>query len=101
MTGTYPAPQGGASADRLVRLGTGGLVIIRHPYRAVGAVLAVMAALLFVSGMIGQYNDGPWGGLPEWLSAATWFGFLGTVLVLLMLSAYLAAANVRFRRAVG
>ncbi len=75
-------------------------MITRHPYRAVGAVLAVMAALLFVSGMIGQYNDGPWGGLPEWLNAVTWFGFLGTALVLLVMSAYLAAANVRFRRAV-
>jgi len=51
--------------------------------------------------MIGQHNDGPWGGLPEWLSAASWFGFLCTALVLLVLSAYLAAANVRFRRAVG
>jgi len=76
-------------------------VITRHPYRAVGAVFAVMAALLFVSEMIGQHNDGPWGGLPEWLSAASWFGFLCTALVLLVLSAYLAAANVRFRRAVG
>ncbi len=75
-------------------------MITRHPYRAVGAVLAVMAALLFVSGMIGQYHDGPWGGLPEWLNAVTWFGFLGTVLVLLVLSAYLAAANVRYRKAV-
>lgn len=50
--------------------------------------------------MIGQFNDGPWGGLPDWLGAATWFGFLGTALVLLGLSAYLAVANVRFRRAV-
>lgn len=66
--------------------------------RPVGHV--AMAALLFVSGMIGQYNDGPWGGLPEWLNAVTWFGFLGTVLALLVLSAYLAAANVRYRKAV-
>lgn len=40
-----------------------------HPYRAVLSVLAVMAVLLFVGGMIGQHNDGPWGGLPEWLGA--------------------------------
>lgn len=73
-------------------------MITRHPYRAVGAVLAVMAVSMFVSGMIGQFNDGPWGGLPAWLGAATWFTFLGAAVTLLALTAYLAVANVRFRR---
>ena len=74
-------------------------MIVRHPYRAVGVVLAVMAAALFLSAMIGQFNDGPWGELPTWLGAASWFTFLGAGLVLLGLSAYLAAANLRYRRA--
>ncbi len=73
-------------------------MIARHPYRAVGVVLAAMAVCLFVSGMIGQFNEGPWGGLPAWLAATTWFGFLALVLVLLALSAYLAVANIRHRR---
>jgi fructose-specific phosphotransferase system IIC component len=75
-------------------------VIARHPYRAVGGVLAVMAVCVFVSGMVGQFNEGPWGGLPKWVGALTWFGFLGTVLVMLVLSAYLAVAHVRYRKAV-
>lgn len=29
-----------------------------------------------LAGLIGQHNDGPWGGLPEWLGSAAWFGFL-------------------------
>jgi fructose-specific phosphotransferase system IIC component len=74
------------------------MVITRHPYRAVGVVLAVMAISAFVAGMIGQYNDGPWGGLPEWLGAVSWFTFLGSVLAILVLSAYLAYANLRYRK---
>ncbi len=60
--------------------------------------MAVMAVSAFVGGMIGQYNDGPWGGLPEWLGAVSWFTFLATVLVILVLSAYLAYANLRSRK---
>ena len=74
-------------------------MIARHPYRAVGAGLAVMAVCLLVSGLIGQHGDGPWGGLPSWLGALTWFGFLGSALALVVLSAYLGVANLRYRRA--
>lgn len=77
---------------------TGGTMITRHPYRAVGVVLAVMAVSALVAGMIGQHNDGPWGALPEWLGAVSWFTFLGSVLAILVLSAYLAYANVRYRK---
>lgn len=75
-------------------------MIAHHPYRAVGVVVAVLAVCLFVSGMIGQFNDGPWGGLPSWLGAATWFGALGAGLVLLLLLAFLAASSLRSRKAV-
>lgn len=68
-------------------------MVTRHPYRAVGTVLAVMAVAALVSGMIGQVNDGPWGGLPEWLGAAMWFTFLGSVLALVALVLYLAGAR--------
>lgn len=73
-------------------------MIRSHPYRAVGAVLAVFAAAVFLAGMIGQFNDGPWGGLPEWLGAASYATSLLSALVLLVLSAYLGVANLRSRR---
>ena len=73
-------------------------MITRHPYRAVGAVLAVMALSAFIAGMIGQYNDGPWGQLPPWLGAASYFTFLGSVLAVVLLSLYLAVANLRYRQ---
>ena len=69
-----------------------------HPYRAVGVVLAVMLLLGLVAGMIGQFNDGPWGALPEWLGAATYFGFLATALVMVVLTLYLLVAHLRWRR---
>ena len=41
---------------------------------------------------------GPWGGLPQWLGAATWFGPLGASLVMLVLSAYLLVLNLQWRK---
>ena len=73
-------------------------MVTRHPYRSVGVVLAVMLVTGFVAGMIGQFNDGPWGGLPSWLGAATYGTFLAAVLVMLALCAYLGLANLRHRR---
>ena len=73
-------------------------MIVRYPYRAVGVVLGVMVVSAFVAGMIGQDNDGPWGGLPEWLGAASWFTFLAACLAILVLSAFLAYANLRYRK---
>ena len=75
-------------------------MIAHRPYRAVGTVVAVLAVCVFVSGMIGQSNDGPWGGLPSWLGSATWFGALGAGLVLLLLLAHLAVSSLRSRKAV-
>lgn len=72
-------------------------MVTRHPYRAVGAVLTVMALAFFLAGMIGQFNDGPWSGLPEWLGAVSWFTFLASILVLLLLVAYLGVSALRLR----
>jgi len=58
-----------------------------------------MAVSLFVSSMIGQFNDGPWGGLPSWLGAATWAAFLIAAVALVVLAAYLTAVNPGSRRA--
>ena len=74
-------------------------MITRRPYHALATVLAVMVVDGFVSSMIGQFNDGPWGALPSWLGATTWFTFLGASLALLVLTAYLIAANQRHRKA--
>jgi hypothetical protein len=76
-------------------------MIKQHPYRAVLAVVAVMLVCGFTAGMIGQYNDGPWGGLPAWLGAAAWFGFLASVLAIVALSVYLLVAHLRWRREQG
>ena len=75
-------------------------MITRHPYRSVGAVLAVCALAAFISSMIGQFNDGPWGGLPAWLGTVTYAVFMIGALVLIALSVYLGVANLRYRRAV-
>ncbi len=72
-------------------------MVTRHPYRSAGVVLAVMLVSAFISGMIGQFHDGPWGHLPPWLGAATWFTFLGSVLTIVVLSIYLGVAHLRYR----
>jgi hypothetical protein len=77
------------------------VVIKRHPYRGIVTVVAVMAVAFFMAGMIGQYNDGPWGGLPEWLGALSWFTFLFSIPVLLLLLVYLAFTAVRQRLTAG
>lgn len=70
----------------------------RTSYRVLAGVVAWIALTVLLAGLIGQHNDGPWGGLPEWLGAAAWFGFLLGLLVLVVLGVYVAAAAVRRRR---
>lgn len=82
-----------------VRTSRGFSVIARHPYRSFGAVLAVFAASLFLAGMIGQFNDGPWGGLPEWLGGAAYATWMLSIPVLVVLSVYLGIHRLRTRRA--
>ena len=49
-------------------------------FKALNALFLALVAFTIVcfglAGLIGQHNDGPWGGLPEWLGSASWFGFL-------------------------
>lgn len=75
-------------------------MIARHPYRAVGAVLAVFAVTFVLGGLIGQHNDGPWGGLPEWLNTLNYVLFMLSALALVVLSLYLGVAHLRYRRRV-
>jgi hypothetical protein len=74
-------------------------VITRHPYRAVGAVLGVLAVAVFLGGMIGQFNDGPWGGLPGWLGTGAYAVALLSLLALAVLTVHLGVALLRYRRA--
>lgn len=61
------------------------------PLGKLTAIVAAVTAVCFViAGLIGQHNDGPLGGLPEWLGAVTWFGgllgaLMTAVLVLVLL----------------
>lgn len=75
-------------------------MIKRHPYRSVGVVLAVFLTSTFLGGMIGQFNDGPWGGVPEWVNTTNYAVFLVSIVSLLVLSGYLGVANLRYRKAV-
>ena len=60
--------------------------------------LLVFTILCFVlAGLIGQHNDGPWGGLPEWLGSASWFGFLLGVLATVIAGIYWATRSMRSR----
>ena len=68
------------------------------PRRLAGTVLGVLVVSLFLSAMIGQHNDGPWGALPAWLGAVSWFTFLASAVVLLALVVAFAAATLRSRR---
>ena len=73
----------------------------RYPYRVLGGVFGVFAAALFLAGMIGQFNDGPWGGLPAWLGTAAYATWMVSAIVLLGLLAYLPVAKRRARRGAG
>jgi hypothetical protein len=55
---------------------------------------------LFVSSMIGQFNDGPWGGLPSWLGTTTYAAAVIAAVALVLLTVYLIALNARTRRGV-
>lgn len=72
-------------------------MLTRHPGRVLGAVAVVGALLFTLAGLIGQHNDGPWGGLPSWMGAVGWFGFLLSVPVLLVLGAYVGVQRLRHR----
>ena len=76
----------------------GVLVITRHPYRAVGVVLAVFLSALLVAGMVGQRNDGPWGDLPEAVGSTAYAIWFVSGIVLVVLAVYLVVANLRSRR---
>ncbi len=78
----------------------GVVVITRHPYRAVGAVLAVLLPAMLLAGLIGQHGDGPLGGLPDWLGTAAYTTFMTAAGVLVALSLFLSVANLRYRRSV-
>ena len=73
-------------------------MIKTHPYRSLLAVAVFGGVCLFVAGMIGQYNAGPWGGLPEWLAAVTWFGFLLSIPALVVLGVYLGVSKLMARK---
>ena len=71
--------------------------MFRSPKTMFLTALVVTVLCMLIAGMIGQHNDGPWGGLPEWLGAVTWFGFLIGLLVTVVLGIYWAAQSMRSR----
>lgn len=75
-------------------------MIERHPYHAVGAVLAVFLSTFLLAGLIGQHGDGPLGGLPDWIGAAAYGTWFVSMVALVFLSVYLGVAHLRWRRSV-
>ena len=73
----------------------------RSPKNIFLSVLVFTILCFALAGMIGQHNDGPWGGLPEWLGSASWFGFLLGVLATVVSGIYWAVSGVSRRRATG
>ena len=69
----------------------------RSPRNIFLAVLVFTVLCFALAGLIGQHNDGPWGGLPEWLGSASWFGFLLGVLAIIVTGIYWAAQSMRSR----
>jgi hypothetical protein len=62
------------------------------------AIALVFTVLCFaLAGLIGQHNDGPWGGLPEWLGSASWGGFLIGLLATVLLGIYWLVQSLRTR----
>jgi hypothetical protein len=69
----------------------------RSPRNIFLAVLVFTVLCFTLAGLIGQHNDGPWGGLPEWLGSASWGGFLIGVLATIITGIYWAAQSIRSR----
>jgi drug/metabolite transporter (DMT)-like permease len=76
--------------------------MFRSPRNLFLALLVFTVLCFVLAGLIGQHNDGPWGGLPEWLGSASWFGFLLGLLATVIAGIYWLAQSVRARgRAAG
>jgi ABC-type branched-subunit amino acid transport system permease subunit len=71
--------------------------MLRSPRNVFFTVLAFTIVCFALSGLIGQHNDGPWGGLPEWLGSASWFGFLLGLLATILTGIYLLVRSMRGR----
>jgi hypothetical protein len=75
--------------------------MMRNPRNVFLALVAFTIVCFALAGLIGQHNDGPWGGLPEWLGSASWFGFLLGLLGVILSGAYLLVTSLGRRRATG
>lgn len=62
---------------------------MRSPKGIFLTLLVITGVCFALSGLIGQHNDGPWGGLPEWVGSVSWFGFLIGVLATVVSGIYL------------
>ena len=75
--------------------------MMRNPRNVFLALVAFTIVCFALAGLIGQHNDGPWGGLPEWLGSASWAGFLLGLLGVILSGAYLLVTTLGRRRATG
>ena len=57
----------------------------RFPLGRTAVVLAILGAVFFMLGSVGQDDGGLWADGPGWIGAVGWFGFLISALLLLLL----------------
>jgi drug/metabolite transporter (DMT)-like permease len=69
--------------------------VTRSPRNIFLTFLGFTIVCFVLSGLIGQHNDGPWGGLPEWLGSASWFGFMLGLLATVLSGVYLLVRRMR------
>ena len=70
----------------------------RLPLGRTAIVVAIVGAILFPIGNIGQNDGGLWPDGPEWIGAIGWFGFLICLLALLVIGVVALARTVASRR---
>jgi protein-S-isoprenylcysteine O-methyltransferase Ste14 len=61
-------------------------------------VVAIVGAILFPLGEVGQNDGGLWANGPEWIGATGWFGFLLCLLLLVVIAVVALARTVISRR---
>ena len=79
-------------------LGTKGVVMSRLPLGRLAIVVAVVGAILFPVGTVGQNDGGLWADGPDWIGAIGWFGFLICLLLLVVIGVVALARTVTSRR---
>jgi hypothetical protein len=70
----------------------------RLPLGRTAILVAIVGAILFPIGEVGQHDGGLWADGPSWVGATGWFGFLLCLLLLVAIGVVALARTVSSRR---